>query len=263
MFRGLVQAGATAAIKCGELCVFNETSGYWVPINAVADGGIYRLAMAAEEVKASDPYGIADQSRYIDMYALAPEDVFEFELAAAAGAAIGDLYTLTATTTQVLTATTNGFNAVAKVVGFGHYPTQTDTTIRSVSHAQFSFLPYCTEFGHMLSEIARPRRMVISTAASLTLLAEQCFGSLILTTAAATITLPAVQLGMDITVQTSAHAVSVDPNGSDRIILDGTALDDGDKVTNASGAGDTIQLVAESASGWTNLHRVGTWTDGS
>jgi len=59
-----------------------------------------------------------------------------------------------------------------------------------------------------------------------------------------------------------ANAVSVDANAADRIVLDGTALDDGDKITSASGAGDFIVLWADSAVGWRTLGRSGTWTDG-
>lgn len=89
------------------------------------------------------------------------------------------------------------------------------------------------------------------------------YGGIVYVTGAATVTLPAVQTGMSICVHTwSAVAVSVDANASDRIRLDGTALDDGDKVTNASTSGDFICLHADSANGWTTFGRSGTWTDG-
>jgi hypothetical protein len=56
---------------------------------------------------------------------------------------------------------------------------------------------------------------------------------------------------MAVTVITiGATAVSVDTNASDRMYLDGTALDDGDKATNTSTTGDMIVCTYESAAGW-------------
>jgi hypothetical protein len=102
-----------------------------------------------------------------------------------------------------------------------------------------------------------------SYAAAQTLTSAQCYGTVVFVTGAAVITLPAVAAGMNVIVySTGANAVSVDANAADRIILDGTALNDGDKVTSASAAGDYICLIYESADGWVNLGRSGTWTDG-
>lgn len=58
----------------------------------------------------------------------------------------------------------------------------------------------------------------------------------------------------------------IDNNTDDMIDFSGrggTALDDGDKVSSASGAGDYIHLIGESSAGWLTLTRSGTWTDGS
>lgn len=57
-----------------------------------------------------------------------------------------------------------------------------------------------------------------------------------------------------------AVAVSVKAAAADRIILDGTALDDGDKVTNASTAGDAAVFRYDSAAGVTAS--TNGWTDG-
>ena len=72
---GKVQAGSTAAIKRGEICTFNETSGYFIPANAVADSQ-YSLAIANEEQKSTD------LERYMEFIMLRKEDVFEITLAA-------------------------------------------------------------------------------------------------------------------------------------------------------------------------------------
>jgi predicted outer membrane repeat protein len=98
-------------------------------------------------------------------------------------------------------------------------------------------------------------------AASATNTAAQMRGGVIYVTGAATITLPAVNAGDSVTIITiGAVAVSVDPNGSDKIWLDGVALDDGDKITNTSTAGDLAVITYYSADGW---HAASNgWTDG-
>lgn len=102
---------------------------------------------------------------------------------------------------------------------------------------------------------------IASYAASQTLTDAECRGYLILVTAAATITLPVAIAGYIVTVySTAAAAVSVDPDVTDRIILDGVAGGNGKKITSASGAGDFVTLVADSAAGWTVIGRSGTWT---
>ena len=61
-------------------------------------------------------------------------------------------------------------------------------------------------------------------------------------------------------------AVSLDVNASDRMILDGTALADGDKATNTSTAGDTIYCQYQSADGWfcwSGSPDGDHWTDGN
>ena len=89
----------------------------------------------------------------------------------------------------------------------------------------------------------------------------QCRGGIIYVTGAATITLPAVADGMSVSIHTiGAIAVSVDPNASDKIWLDGTALDDGDKITNKSTSGDIAVLTYYSADGWHAT--TNGWTDG-
>jgi hypothetical protein len=105
------------------------------------------------------------------------------------------------------------------------------------------------------------RQPTVAFAANQTLTAAQCRGYVVYVTAAATITLPAIADGMSLTVITIGDvAVSVDPNSADRIWLDGVALDDGDKITNDSKAGDIAVLTYYSADGW--HASTNGWTDG-
>lgn len=78
---------------------------------------------------------------------------------------------------------------------------------------------------------------------------------------AATLTMLAVDANTNFEVYTiGAVAVSVKAAAADRIILDGTALDDADKITNASTAGDSAALRYDSAAGVTAS--TNGWTDG-
>lgn len=90
---------------------------------------------------------------------------------------------------------------------------------------------------------------------------RECYGGIITVDAAATLTIPAVVAGMHFTVVTKgAVAVSVDPNASDKLYLEGVALDDGDKVTNLSTSGDTATFYALDATGFMVI--TNGWTDG-
>lgn len=105
----------------------------------------------------------------------------------------------------------------------------------------------------------------LTFASSDTLTASQCNGQVVYVTSAATLTLPPVAEGMSVAIFTIGNvAVSIDPNASDRIWLDGAALDDGDKIDNSSTAGDIAVLTYYSADGWhaTTYSSTGGWTDG-
>lgn len=82
-----------------------------------------------------------------------------------------------------------------------------------------------------------------------------------------TITLSAVGAGMNFTVITiGAIAVHVDPNASDKMYLDGTLLDDGDKASNTSTTGDMLVCTYYSADGYycaSGSPDGDHWTDGS
>lgn len=92
---------------------------------------------------------------------------------------------------------------------------------------------------------------------------REFYGGVIYVTGAATITVPAVASGASFTVITiGAVAVSVDPNASDLIYLNGTALADGDKITNASTTGDMAVFTYYDGTGWVATTNSG-WTDGN
>lgn len=100
-----------------------------------------------------------------------------------------------------------------------------------------------------------------------TLASGLMYGGVFYVPEAQTITLPAVAVGMSATFITiGAVAVSVDVNASDKVWLDGTALADGDKVTNTSTTGDIIVFTYYSADGWyavSGSNDGDPWTDGN
>lgn len=97
----------------------------------------------------------------------------------------------------------------------------------------------------------KPYFEIVTGSASPTLTASKCYGGIYYVNAADTLTLPAVAEGMSITVLTDgAVAVSVDPNGTEVIRLDGVAGGAGKKITNLSTAGDVAVLSYHSAGVW-------------
>ena len=97
--------------------------------------------------------------------------------------------------------------------------------------------------------------------------ASEAYGGTIYVTSATTITAPAVASGMNFSVVTIGDiAVSLDLNASDKMVLDGVTLADGDKATNSSKSGDTITCQYYSADGfycWSGTVLGGHWTDGN
>ena len=102
----------------------------------------------------------------------------------------------------------------------------------------------------------------VSDADGLAISAVQAYGYVHWATGAGTWVLPAAVAGMSVTVySTTAAAIVINPNDSDVIYLNGTALSAGDSITSASGAGDFIRLIARDATNWHTIERSGTWTD--
>lgn len=91
--------------------------------------------------------------------------------------------------------------------------------------------------------------------------ALELYGGVIYATAACTIAIPAVVSGVNFTVITIGNfAVSVDPDATDLIVLDGTSLADGEKATNLSTSGDILVVTYYGASGWVAISNG--WTNG-
>lgn len=92
--------------------------------------------------------------------------------------------------------------------------------------------------------------------------ADEPYGLTLYVTSTGTVTLPAVADGMCVRVITvGAIAVHVDPNASDLIYLNGTALSDGDKISNTSTSGDEAILTYYDSTGWYAI--APGWTDGN
>ena len=107
---------------------------------------------------------------------------------------------------------------------------------------------------------------VITVGTDTNLSVAQCRGSFVLVTGNHQVGLPAVSgvvEGGSVTIYaTTAVVFYVDPNGSDRIILDGTALTVGHELDSAGAAGDHVTLVKDGADGWTVVGRSGAFADG-
>jgi len=259
-FKGLVQAGATAAIKIGEICTWNETVGYFIPVNAVADSR-YPLAIAKEEQKlAVGRTGELNAARYMEFYSLHPEDVFEFPLAAAAAVIPGDPYTLTASDSQKLTAAAGAF-PVAFIVDDDHFPQEINTTIRSISYGNFSFNPVASFWGYRWGKGltgASGGRRVLTITSDETITENECYNTFILVSGATTITLPAVKPGMDLIVlNTDGNDEYVDCNSADRFRTVGAVLTAGHRITNTT-IGNWCRILTEGADGFVVISGAGT-----
>lgn len=138
---GSFQAGATQAIKQGEILEFTGDSNTdWVPIDSdfAMDGNI---AVANEEIVSGDRAG------YYEIIVPRPGDVFEFELAAAGATTFGTY--LFYSSSEKVTATA-GTNVLGVAVGQANYPDKqghltkdiggdAGTTVRSQTHVQMTF----------------------------------------------------------------------------------------------------------------------------
>lgn len=234
VFPGKVQAGSTAAIKRGELCTFDETSGYWIPANAIADQR-YSLAIANEEQKAD---GL---ERYMEFIALRPEDVFEFDLDAAAAVELGDGLELTAGNSQQLTRNVDGF-AVAFVVGDQNYP-ETGTTLRSTGKARVVFNPI---HSYWMQRVMKGNLMkVITSAGNITPKIEDC-GALLVITAAGTVTAPnaILPVGWNIKIFVAVDGnVDFDPKPDTAGVYVAGALQADGKYIRCADIGDFLHVV--------------------
>lgn len=113
-----------------------------------------------------------------------------------------------------------------------------------------------------ISVISTPSsKVTIHTGSGTLTRAQMSNGHTNYVNAAATLTMLAVDSDTNFNVKTvGAVAVSVDPDASDLIYLDGTALDDGDKITNLSTTGDVATIQYYDATG--AYAATNGWTDG-
>jgi hypothetical protein len=89
------------------------------------------------------------------------------------------------------------------------------------------------------------------TTASYTLTPANTYGSMLFYGATDTVNLPTAVAGMNIIIMnTGAFTITIDPNGTDVIVLKGTVLSGGQAITLASGAGNQVFLVADAANHW-------------
>lgn len=138
----LFQAGATAAIKRGEILEFTgDTNTAFVPIDS-------DFAMNSNVAIANEEIVSGDRAGYYEVIVPRPGDVFEFDLAAAGATAYGTALYFSSSEAVTITA---GTNIIARSVGQEHYPLKqghltkdaagdSGTTIRSVSKVQMVFL---------------------------------------------------------------------------------------------------------------------------
>ena len=152
------------------------------------------------------------------------------------------------------TATMAGINASGYISGVaGGF----SSTFNVTGAADFGSTLDCEVFTGLVPMVA------LTTTTPATLSSTQLKGHLVTMSQVGTINLPACFVGANATFySTAANAVSVNPDDNDLIVLDGTPLHDGDKITSASTAGDFVTLVCDTTTGWRVIGRSGTWTDG-
>lgn len=104
---------------------------------------------------------------------------------------------------------------------------------------------------NILSVVTDPSNGVTLHTGSGTLTrAQMSNGHLNLVNAAATLTMLATDADTNFEqITIGAVAVSIKAETNDRLILDGVALDDADKITNASAAGDSARIRFDSSAG--------------
>lgn len=103
---------------------------------------------------------------------------------------------------------------------------------------------------------------VVDKSDNATLATTEMRGSLVVVSAAKTMTLPAVETGNSACVYSSgANVVEVRPNANDGFVLAGAARDtDGQGIYSDGTAGAFVCFFGDSADGWTTLGSKGTWT---
>jgi len=101
-----------------------------------------------------------------------------------------------------------------------------------------------------------------------TMSSAESYGYVHYVTGAGTITLQSVQAGMNFQLRTEAEVtIYIDPSGTEKIRLNGSALGNGNRIVNGADRGDWVQCTYYAATIWdciTSYHESGPaadWTD--
>jgi len=152
-YKGLFQAGSTAAVKRGELLEFTgDSNTAWVPMDSdfEMDGNV---AVAAEEIKAGDRAG------YYNVYIPRPGDLWEYPLASAAATEYGSA--LYYSSSEAVT--TSGTYVLGYAVGQEHYPDHqghladdaggdAGSTVRSTSYIRMTIRPEASLYSKLVGK---------------------------------------------------------------------------------------------------------------
>jgi hypothetical protein len=192
------------------------------------------------------------------------------------GGAVGD----SANSTTGFAGGANANASASGAIQLGSGTNSTANTIQflssnSVTETQFGYLSTATAFGSSLLDDADAaagratlevgKIVTNSKAAAYTVGTDdslESYGGVIYVTASATITLPAVADGMNVTfLSVGAITITIDPNASDLIMRDGTAQADGVTIVSPGASGDVAVLTYYDSTGW--YASTNSWTQGS
>jgi hypothetical protein len=253
--RGLVQDGSTQAIKSGELLNWNETSGYWAPVDAAADI-LYNLGFSEGEIDSDN----APAARYARIIIARPGDVFEIPLAAAAAVELGHNYEPTGTNSQTATLDADG-DPVFCQVGQSNYPEamkKGGTTVASIANGFFTMNKMYSYYKQMVRDGTTHMRVIGVTAA--TTLLEEWSGALIHNISATTDR--QVDLPQNCPIGTffrfvagSANAMQVHSAGGGIIVKGGKQADS--KICSVTDEGDFLHVVCVGVNDWLSFSNIG------
>jgi hypothetical protein len=99
----------------------------------------------------------------------------------------------------------------------------------------------------------------ITNVGTYSLAAANCYNTVIFYNDTDTLALPAAVAGMNLVIYVAgANLTTIDPDGTDVIVVDGTANGAGDAFTVAGVSGNYISLVADAVNHWVTLGSKGT-----
>jgi hypothetical protein len=134
-----------------------------------------------------------------------------------------------------------------------------------VTDVNFSALNLVTT-GNMMGSVNRVGTFAspITSTGTYSLTAANSYNSLIFYNDTDTLALPAAVAGMNLCVYvTGTNLTTIDPNGTDVVVRDGTAQSAGVSFTVAGVAGNYVCVVADAANHWTTMGYKGTLAQGS